>query len=428
MKGAGRSEDELAFLRDGGAFRNVQLVEMPNGDFATTMARQFYFDHAHLLLLRALARSTDARIAEIAAKAAKEVAYHAERSADWVIRLGDGTEESHARMQTALDALWPYTGEMFTADAVDDALIDAGIAADARTLREPWLAAVRRGARRGDARAAGRRMDAGRAAAAAASRACTPSISATCWPRCSTCSARTRARSGDGHRGASSAIAAAASRRGHACARRGVGRAADGARSRGSGDLDRRTGHRARRRVESTAACAIEVTPTYSGCPATEMIATMIRERLAAIGVRDVDLVQRLSPPWTTDWIAPEGEGESSRRSASRRRMCCAAAIDVTGISPLRRAGIVVPCPRCGSAQTTLLSQFGSTACKAQYRCDGVPRAVRLFQAALMQPTMSKFHRCRSPASSARRATPSPSRSPCPKRCATSSATRRAST
>ena len=143
VKGTGRNEDQLAFLRDGGAFRNLQLVEMPNGDFAMTMARQFYFDQAHLLLLRALARSTDARVAEIAAKAVKEVAYHAERSADWVIRLGDGTDESHARMQKALDALWPYTGEMFMIDAVDDALIDAGIAADARTLREPWLAAVR---------------------------------------------------------------------------------------------------------------------------------------------------------------------------------------------------------------------------------------------------------------------------------------------
>jgi ring-1,2-phenylacetyl-CoA epoxidase subunit PaaC len=143
VEGKGRSEDDLAFLRDAGAFRNVQLVELPNGDFATTMARQFYFDHAHLLLLRALTRSTNARIAEIAAKAVKEVAYHAERSADWVIRLGDGTEESHGRMQKAIDRLWPYTGEMFAADAVDLALIDSGIAADAGALRDPWLTAVR---------------------------------------------------------------------------------------------------------------------------------------------------------------------------------------------------------------------------------------------------------------------------------------------
>lgn len=129
----------------------------------------------------------------------------------------------------------------------------------------------------------------------------------------------------------------------------------------------------------------VEVTPTYSGCPATELINTMIRERLAAIGVVDVDLVQRLAPPWTTDWIAPEargrlrefgiapphvgvdGVGTPGRMSRSTSAL---AAIDVAGISPLRRARTPVPCPRCGSAATTLLSQFGSTACKAQYRCD----------------------------------------------------------
>jgi ring-1,2-phenylacetyl-CoA epoxidase subunit PaaC len=140
--GTARTEDELAFLRDGAAYRNVQLVEMPNGDFARTMARQLYFDHAHFLLLRNLTASTDARIAEIAAKAVKEVAYHVERSADWVVRLGDGTEESHHRMQRAIDDLWPYTGELFTADAIDLELADDGIAVDARTLRESWLTAI----------------------------------------------------------------------------------------------------------------------------------------------------------------------------------------------------------------------------------------------------------------------------------------------
>jgi len=140
--GRGRTEDELAFLRDGAAFRNVQLVELPNGDFAVTMARQFCFDQAHLLLLRELVRSSDARIAEIAAKAVKEVTYHAERSADWVIRLGDGTAESHARMQRALDRLWPYTGELFAADAVEAAMAAAGVGPDPAALRAPWLATV----------------------------------------------------------------------------------------------------------------------------------------------------------------------------------------------------------------------------------------------------------------------------------------------
>ena len=134
----GRSEDELAFLRDSGEFRNLLLAEQPNGSFADTTARQFLFDAWHLPLLRALARSIDARIAEIAAKAAKEAEYHVERSGDWVIRLGDGTDESHAKMQAAIDDLWMYTGEMFTADAIELALIDAGVAADVRALEGPW--------------------------------------------------------------------------------------------------------------------------------------------------------------------------------------------------------------------------------------------------------------------------------------------------
>ena len=141
--GKGRSEDELAFLRDGGAFRNLQLAEQPNGDYAVTTARQFYFDHAHALLLRGLASSRDERIAAIAVKAEKEVRYHVERSSDWVVRLGDGTEESHGRMQRALDDLWPYTGEMFQGDGIDAALAAEGIAPDPATFREAWLAKVR---------------------------------------------------------------------------------------------------------------------------------------------------------------------------------------------------------------------------------------------------------------------------------------------
>jgi ring-1,2-phenylacetyl-CoA epoxidase subunit PaaC len=142
FEGRGRSEDELAFLRDGGAFRNVQLAEQPNGDYAATMARQFYFDQAHLLLLGGLAQSRDERVAAIAAKSVKEVRYHVERSSDWVIRLGDGTDESHERMQRAIDDLWPYTGEMFEGDAVDAALAEAGLAPDPAALRAPWQASI----------------------------------------------------------------------------------------------------------------------------------------------------------------------------------------------------------------------------------------------------------------------------------------------
>ncbi len=136
--GSGRDEDQLAFLRDAGAFRNLLIVEQPNGSYADTTARQFLFDAWHLGLLRALTASSDARVAEIAAKGAKEVAYHVERSGDWVIRLGDGTDESHARMQAAIDDLWMYTGEMFMPDTTELALVGTGVAADVRALESPW--------------------------------------------------------------------------------------------------------------------------------------------------------------------------------------------------------------------------------------------------------------------------------------------------
>ena len=139
VEGKGRDADRLAFLRDAREFRNLLLVEQKNGDFAVTMGRQFLFDAWHYLVLRELGRSADARIAEIAAKAVKEVAYHLERSRDWVVRLGDGTEESRRRMQRAVDTLWPYAGEMFEMDAVDEELVRQGVAADLAALRQPWL-------------------------------------------------------------------------------------------------------------------------------------------------------------------------------------------------------------------------------------------------------------------------------------------------
>lgn len=142
VEGRGRDENRLAFLRDAHEFRNLLLVEQPNDDYAHTLARQFLFDAWHSLLLQALARSTDARIADIATKAIKEVDYHQRRTADLVVRLGDGTDESRRRMQEALDDLWPYAGEMFEADAVDELLVAQGIACDPQSLREPWMAHV----------------------------------------------------------------------------------------------------------------------------------------------------------------------------------------------------------------------------------------------------------------------------------------------
>jgi len=142
VEGAGRNADDLAFLRDVWNFRNVLMVERPNGDFGHTMMRQFLFDAFHVPLLDGLATSSDERIAEIAAKSVKEARYHLERSGDTVIALGDGTGESHRRMQDALDLLWPYAGEMFLADEIDGRLSVAGIVPSAAGLKPQWTASV----------------------------------------------------------------------------------------------------------------------------------------------------------------------------------------------------------------------------------------------------------------------------------------------
>ncbi|MFD2739497.1 1,2-phenylacetyl-CoA epoxidase subunit PaaC [Sulfitobacter aestuarii] len=144
VEGKGRSADDLAMLRDVWDFRNLLLVEQPNGDFGQTMMRQFLFDAWHLAMLRGLEQSSEPRVAEIAAKAVKEITYHVERSADTVIGLGDGTTESHARMQNALDLLWPYVGEMFAADAVDEMMAAEGIAPDLAALRQGYDGEVAR--------------------------------------------------------------------------------------------------------------------------------------------------------------------------------------------------------------------------------------------------------------------------------------------
>ncbi|WP_328795391.1 1,2-phenylacetyl-CoA epoxidase subunit PaaC [Jannaschia marina] len=143
VEGAGRSADDIAMLRDVWDFRNLLLVEQPNRDFGHTITRQFLFDQWHVAQLDALTRATDAPVAAIAAKAVKEARYHAERSAGIVVALGDGTEESHARMQAALDRLWPFAGEMFQDDATDTAMTDAGIAPLPSTLRPAWDETVR---------------------------------------------------------------------------------------------------------------------------------------------------------------------------------------------------------------------------------------------------------------------------------------------
>lgn len=142
LEGRGRDEDQMAFLRVERDYRNLTLVEVPNHDFGRSVVRNFLFSAFQVLLWEKLLRSTDAELAAIAGKSIKEARYHLNHSAEWVIRLGDGTEESHRRTQAALDYLWPYTNELFVADPADEAVAAAGIGPAWSTLEADWLASV----------------------------------------------------------------------------------------------------------------------------------------------------------------------------------------------------------------------------------------------------------------------------------------------
>jgi ring-1,2-phenylacetyl-CoA epoxidase subunit PaaC len=138
VEGVGRDEDKLAYLREQGAYFNAILAEQPNGDFGQTIVRQVLIDAFQLELYERLAGSSDERLAAIAAKSVKEVRYHLRYSSDWLMRLGDGTDESHARVQTALELLWPYTVELFDEDELDRMMAEAGIAPRLGEVRAAW--------------------------------------------------------------------------------------------------------------------------------------------------------------------------------------------------------------------------------------------------------------------------------------------------
>lgn len=152
LEGAGRDEDALAYWRDDRDFRNCLLVELPNagpaaapgapGDFGLTMARLLFLAAYQLPLYERLTTSRDEHLAAIAGKARKECRYHLDHAAQWTLRLGDGTEESHRRVQAAVDDLWPYTHELFAADELSAELDRAGIGVDPASLRPAWLGVV----------------------------------------------------------------------------------------------------------------------------------------------------------------------------------------------------------------------------------------------------------------------------------------------
>jgi ring-1,2-phenylacetyl-CoA epoxidase subunit PaaC len=138
VEGLGRDEDDIAFLREHGQYLNPVLAEQPNGDFGQTIVRQVLIDAFQLELYERMTASTDESLAAIAAKAVKEVRYHLRFSRNWLVRLGDGTPESHARVQSALDALWPYTVELFAEDELDRTMADAGVAPRLPDVHAAW--------------------------------------------------------------------------------------------------------------------------------------------------------------------------------------------------------------------------------------------------------------------------------------------------
>jgi ring-1,2-phenylacetyl-CoA epoxidase subunit PaaC len=142
VEGNGNDEDKFAYLRDVRQYRNLLLLEHPNGDFARTMVRQFFYSAFADLYWRAMMKSDDATLAAIAAKSEKESAYHLRHSSEWIVRLGDGTEESHRRAQVAIDDLWALTGEMFEVDDSERSLIVSGIAVDPDLLHPQWLKTI----------------------------------------------------------------------------------------------------------------------------------------------------------------------------------------------------------------------------------------------------------------------------------------------
>jgi ring-1,2-phenylacetyl-CoA epoxidase subunit PaaC len=142
LEGAGRDEDDLAYLREERDFLNLQLLEQPNGDFAVTIARQLLFSTYQLGLYQRLVDSTEETLAAVAAKAVKEVAYHRDHATQWVLRLGDGTPESSRRMQAGLERMWPFVEELFTPGPSDGELLQWGVAVDVAALRPQWEAYV----------------------------------------------------------------------------------------------------------------------------------------------------------------------------------------------------------------------------------------------------------------------------------------------
>lgn len=340
-------EDTLAFTRDERQFSNLLLVEQPNGNFADTIARQYFIDAWHVALFTRLMESRDPQLAAISAKAIKEARYHLRFSRGWLERLGNGTDVSGQTMQQAINKLWRFTAELFDADEIDIALSEEGIAVDPRTLRAAWEAEVFAGINEATLNV--------------------PQEQAY----------RTGGKKGLHtwtHAGRNAVSPACLARSAMVTEEMGMQRLATIAPPQVHEiwallsqipdpeipvltitDLGM-----VRNVTQMGEGWVIGFTPTYSGCPATEHLIGAIREAMTTQGFTPVQVVLQLDPAWTTDWMTPD----------ARERLRQYGISPPAGHSCHAHLPPEVRCPRCASVHTTLISEFGSTACKALYRCD----------------------------------------------------------
>ena len=348
LAGSG-DEDTLAYGRDERQYGNLLLVEQPNGNFADTIARQFFIDAWHVALFTRLVNSRDAQIAAIAAKGLKEVRYHLRFSRGWLERLGNGTEVSAQKMQQAVDGLWRFTGELFLADALELALVEQGIAVDPRDLQAEWQSTVHTAL-----------LDAGLQIpqeAAFRHGGKQGLHSEHLGPLLAEMQYLQRAYPGQQwyQEVAMLRLADIAPAEVHA-----IWALLSEIPDPEVPVLTITDLGMVRSVAPHGEGWVIGFTPTYSGCPATEHLLGEIRATMARHGYTPVHVVLQLDPPWTTDWM--------NQDARERLRQY--------GISPPQghacHAGLPqeVVCPRCGSVHTTPISEFGSTACKALYRCD----------------------------------------------------------
>jgi len=310
---AGRTEDDIAFLRREREYRNVLLVEQPNENFAHVIVRQFLFDVYHKLLLTELRQSKEATIAAIAEKSIKESKYHTRFSSEWMKRLGGGTDKSHALMQDALDHLYPFAGELFLASETEVAMKNEGIGADVTLLKTEYDNIVSDVVKQASLEipASAPRVVRGKTGIQ------DKKLEALLWtitdPEIPVLSILDM----------------------------GIVRAVD---------------------VESKNV-KLKLTPTYSGCPAMDTIAADIGIALEEEGYSaQIEFV--LAPAWTTDWITERG------RKKLEEYGIAAPLSESADKSAIYGEAKIVKCTNCGSQNTQLISQFGSTACKALFKCN----------------------------------------------------------